>query len=169
MLAESVAITGFTQALPDPMFSFEQYAPRTRPLSPSTLSSRSPPLLSSPTLYVDIMRHATEIYLLRAKSHTQPPNPQDMSRRIAHLRREFEAMDPGAAGAHTIVWPAFVAAAEAQEETDRQFFAGVLQRIWLGTGYGNVRRGLDALPAIWALQGRERWTAALDRLGTVIM
>jgi hypothetical protein len=98
-------------------------------------------------------------------------SPYDnMPDRIAHIRRLFDEVDPSAPGSHTIVWPAFIAAAESREEDDRVFFSSILRRLWRSTGYGNVLRGLDALPKLWERQGRgQRWTAALQELTTVVM
>lgn len=95
---------------------------------------------------------------------------ESMPDRIAHIRGLFEQVDPSAPGSHTIVWPAFIAAAESREEDNREFFSSILRRLWRSTGYANVLRGLDALPALWERQGRgQRWTAALQELKTVVM
>lgn len=95
---------------------------------------------------------------------------ESMPDRIAHIRGLFEQVDPSAPGSHTIVWPAFIAAAESREEDNREFFSSILRRLWQSTGYANVLRGLDALPALWERQGRgQRWTAALQELKTVVM
>lgn len=95
---------------------------------------------------------------------------ESMPDRIAHIRGLFEQVDPSAPGSHTIVWPAFIAAAESREEDNREFFSSILRRLWQSTGYANVLRGLDALPALWERQGKgQRWTAALQELKTVVM
>lgn len=95
---------------------------------------------------------------------------ESMPDRIAHIRGLFEQVDPAAPGSHTIVWPAFIAAAESREEDNREFFSSILRRLWQSTGYANVLRGLDALPVLWERQGRgQRWTAALQELKTVVM
>lgn len=95
---------------------------------------------------------------------------ESMPDRLAHMRCLFEQVDPSAPGSHTIVWPAFIAAAESREEDNREFFSSILRRLWQSTGYANVLRGLDALPALWERQGRgQRWTAALQELKTVVM
>lgn len=136
---------------------------------------------------MDIVREATEIYLLRASSGKNgsltssavtvqvmeeniEPTDDIFATRVAHIRQLFERVDPTAPGSHTIVWPAFVAAAESRSLDDRKFFSAVLQRIWNSTGYSNVSKALDALPQIWEGQTRgERWTAALPGLKTVVM
>lgn len=115
------------------------------------------------------MRHATETYLLRAQSATTPLDERQMQRTVDHMRELFQEVDSGAPGAHTLVWPAFVAAAEAQDVINRRFFSAVLQEIWETTGYVNVLRGLEALPMIWEQQGRRRWTVMLPDLKVVVM
>ncbi|KAG6355225.1 hypothetical protein INS49_004306 [Diaporthe citri] len=95
---------------------------------------------------------------------------ESMPDRIALIRGLFEQVDPSAPGSHTIVWPAFIAAAESREDDNREFFSSVLRRLWQSTGYDNVLRGLDALPALWERQrSGQRWTAALQELKTVVM
>lgn len=95
---------------------------------------------------------------------------ESMPDRIAHIRALFGQVDPSAPGSHTIVWPAFIAAAESREKEDREFFSSILRRLWQSTGYANVLRGLDALPELWERQDRgQRWTAALQELKTVVM
>lgn len=138
-------------------------------------------------LYIDIVREATELYLLRVnapdnvsslspklQSHplsvTPCPDSGFTTPRLASIRYLFEKVDPTAPGSHTIVWPAFVAAAESQSSGDKAFFTAVLQRIWYSTGYANVLKGLDALPEIWEQQrcGRN-WTSMLSTLKTLVM
>lgn len=95
---------------------------------------------------------------------------ESMPDRIAHIRSLFEQVDPAAPGSHTIVWPAFIAAAESREEDNREFFSSILRRLWQSTGYANVLKGLDALPELWERQDKgQRWTAALQELKTVVM
>lgn len=196
-LAESRAITDFSHVLQDPRGSLDEPAPRRKlPLQFLIATSEEQAwdraISNARTkLYVDIVCEATEIYLLRASSGNnhmpvlsnpseiagQPPeerieplNDDILASRVAHVRHLFEQVDPAAPGSHTIVWPAFVAAAESRSLDDREFFSAVLRRIWESTGYSNVVRGLDALPQIWEGQTRgERWTAALPGLKTVVM
>lgn len=138
-------------------------------------------------LYLDIVREGTEIYVLRAGTGNNGPSSSSaisgevpetdtdsagdtLAHRIAHIRSLFEQVDPSAPGSHTLVWPAFVAAAESRMLEDRQFFSAILRRIWESTGYANVLRGLDGLPQIWDGQARgERWTAVLPSLKTFVM
>ena len=173
MLSESEAIEDFSQVLQDPLTSFEQYAPRRRheyQLSVTNDSSPSPAVIFTQTqLYVEIMRYATEIYLLRARSSMIPVDEQQMLEKIMHIRYLFQCVDQQAPGAHTLVWPAFVAAAETQEDENRVFFSAILRRIWEETGYANVLRGLESLPSIWKQQRQRRWTSILPNLKIVVM
>lgn len=140
---------------------------------------------------MDIFREATEIYLIRAQAAEEADTTFSacassvalgsctstfitacnmIAPRLAYLRTLLEQVDSSAPGSHTVVWPAFVAAAESQSEGDKEFFTAVLRRIWDETGYANVLRALDSLPAIWEKQGRsQNWTAALPDLKTVVM
>ena len=207
-LGESQAIADFSRVLNDPLGSFEQYAPRERQSLDFLVHTNRPqsptraPLDSRTKLYMEIVRDATEIYLLRARtsddlsyvkapvtvaaSLMQLPAPimdatdavlenlhvpsVTMQTRIEHIRNLFNQVDPLAPGSHTIVWPAFVAAAESREDDDREFFSATLRRIWESTGYANVLGGLNALPGMWERQEQgQRWTAALPSLKTVVM
>lgn len=120
-------------------------------------------------LYVDLMREATEVYNLRA-SCPEDTTSSAVAVPIARLRMLFDRVDSAAAGAHVVVWPAFVAAAEARTSEERTYFSDVLRRLWESTGYANVLKGLEALPTIWERQERgEQWTALLPSLNTVVM
>jgi hypothetical protein len=139
------------------------------------------------SLHESIMRCAVEMYILRARSDDDDSSEGCCSQgqgqrrllnqayrdaaaaRTAHLRALFERLDLSAAGAHIAVWPAFVGAAEALGQEDRDFFVAVLKRIAHETGYGNVLRGLAVLPSLWERDVRERWTATLPSLGVLVM
>lgn len=139
-------------------------------------------------LYIDIVQEATEIYRLRVNTPhnnstiSSVPQAQNIDAptfwpttdanapQVASIRRLFEQVDPFAPGSHTIVWPAFVAAAESQSDEDRAFFVAILQRIWESTRYANVLKGLDALLGIWEEQKHGRnWTSMLSTIKTVVM
>lgn len=190
-LAESRAISDFSHVLQNAHGCFEEPAPRNLQflVMASGEQALNRALSNARTrLYMDIVREATRIYLLRAsrgnngvptlsaKPGLEIPeeNPEAandiFATHIVHIRHLIGQVDPTAPGSHTIVWPAFVAAAESRSLQDREFFSAVLRRIWESTGYTNVLRGLDALPHIWEGQTRgERWTAALTGLKTVVM
>lgn len=136
---------------------------------------------------MDIVTKATDLYLLRVRI-TDQDHPTSManssddiissgqstcnliSGQLAHIRYLFEQVDPSAPGSHTMVWPAFVAAAESRSIEDKTFFTAILRRIWDSTGYANVLKALDVLPEIWERQNRgDSWTSILPHLKTVIM
>lgn len=182
MLGESNAIADFSRVLSDPGHTGAgpEQPPSLRkqqqlPIFTNSIADDLP-VNARTQLYMDIFRQATEIYLLRARAAPSADSLLadvdhfEMPARVTHMRSLFERVEPDAEGAHILVWPGFVTAAEARKEDDRRYFAAVLQRIWETTGYANVRRGLDALPGIWARQGgQQRWTAALPELRTVVM
>lgn len=195
-LGESKAITDISYIFKDPPAASEQLAPRQHmPLeflvAMNEAQASQMTLVDSRTqLYIDIVGEATEIYRLRVNTPdsgsrttssavTQSPQSRegpplwpasDDEIRLASLRCLFEQVDCFAPGSHTIVWPAFVAAAESQSDDDRAFFVSILQSIWEWTRYANVLKGLDALPGIWAEQKLGRnWTSMLSTLKTVVM
>jgi hypothetical protein len=91
----------------------------------------------------------------------------------AQLIKEFKLLllelEPSSEGAHTLVWPYFTVTAESRTQEHRDFFYRRLNYIWSTTGYRNIRVAMDALQKIWGQQGRERWTASLPDVGTIIM
>ncbi|KAJ4387486.1 hypothetical protein N0V93_008078 [Gnomoniopsis smithogilvyi] len=189
----SKALTDISHIFKDPLEVLEKDAPRQHMsldflVTTDEAQASNLTLVDSRTqLYIDIVREATEIYLLRVKApdnsssisaSSQPRTHSGTTRaasdgtdsRLASIRCLFEKVNPSAPGSHTMVWPAFVAAAESQQNDDRMFFTAVLQRIWDSTGYANVLKGLDALPEIWEQQKRGRnWTSMLSTLKTVVM
>ncbi|CAH0045741.1 unnamed protein product [Clonostachys solani] len=200
VLSESKALTGYGQVLGNPLESFEQYAPRRRhaleqypPAYDEAQSPRHSLGDSTTQLYGEIVREATQIYIHRARIEEEARNSKSQSTtttpqvqvehnlvsttaipttscRIARMRRLLEQVDPSSPGAHTIAWPAFMAASEASKEEDRQFFCATLERVWASTRYANVLRGLNALPMIWERQRHgERWTTVLPQLKTFVM
>jgi hypothetical protein len=92
---------------------------------------------------------------------------------MAQLIEEFRwlllELEPSSEGAHTLVWPYFIAAAESKTKEDREFFYRRLEYIWCTTGYRNVCVAMDAVQTIWGGQGGERWTKSLPDVTTIIM
>ncbi|KAF7560409.1 hypothetical protein G7046_g3748 [Stylonectria norvegica] len=117
-------------------------------------------------LYNKAFNLAITIYLHRVRSSAQD---EYIGRQVDLLRQILEKIDPTYPGAHVIVWPCFIGAAEADSTSHRIFFTGQLSHIWKTTGYGNVLKALDALPRIWERKGVERWTSALPQLSVVVM
>lgn len=195
VLGGSKAIKDVSHILKIPIGSSEKVAP-CQPVALEFLATPNEVQASSlasmdcsAQLYIDIVREATEIYQLRVNtsdnSQTLSASSQHDSSlgtsesypvvgntiaRLASIRRLVEQVNPSAPGSHTIVWPAFVAAAESRSDDDREFFTAILQRIWQSTGYANVLKGLNALPGIWEQQKYGRcWTSMLPTLKTVVM
>ncbi|KAH8678447.1 hypothetical protein BX600DRAFT_431724 [Xylariales sp. PMI_506] len=105
---------------------------------------------------------AFRLYLVRAQrgaggSGVQMPLIAGST--VARLRSLVSQLDIKAEGAHALVWPCFVGSAESTELDDREFFLWRLNRIYLKTGFRNVRAAIESLPSIWTRQ--ESWTAHL--------
>ncbi|PSR84031.1 hypothetical protein BD289DRAFT_434998 [Coniella lustricola] len=176
MLGKSEAINEFTKTLRDTLGCLERLAPRqteTLELSAELRQSDESTFLLLDTrtkLYFDIIRESSELYVLRAKDAESSVPDETFQRQLAYVKCLFEQVDPCAPGAHSIVWPAFVAAAESSADQDRAYFSGILQQIWDSTGYLNVLKSLQALPRIWECQTRgQNWTSTLIDLNTLIM
>lgn len=120
-------------------------------------------------LYSEAYCQASAIYLLRANSsHINIDGPLAI-RLVAQLKDLLAGLDPSSAGAHTLVWPYFVAAAESVLEEHRTFFYQRLEFIWDTTGYRNVYIAMQALSRIWERRPEQRWTAMLPDIAMVIM
>lgn len=110
-----------------------------------------------------------EIYNLRAGSASAPVRDSLMASRVADLHAVLRRVDPTSPGAHVLVWPHFVGAAEAEGEEMQEFFRERLRYIWRTTGYANVLRAIDSLPGMWEKRGVQRWTLRLPQLSVVVM
>ncbi|KAI8960499.1 fungal-specific transcription factor domain-containing protein [Daldinia sp. FL1419] len=125
-------------------------------------------------VYEQSYRLAGEIYTARADSEVSPLGDlvsleYYMEDRIQQIRNLCEQLDPTAPGSHVIVWPIFVAAAESLSEDHRQYFAGVLERLYRLTGYANISRGFNILPELWMQRNTKSWTSAmLEHKGLVV-
>ncbi len=120
-------------------------------------------------LYNEAYRQARDIYLLRARATSWPTNESNMVRLLQQLKSLLFDLDPTTEGAHTLVWPYFIAAAEISDESSRQFFYARLEHIWTTTRYNNVRVALMELKRIWWMQPFQRWTSLVPEIATVIM
>ncbi|KAH7145923.1 hypothetical protein B0J13DRAFT_331822 [Dactylonectria estremocensis] len=132
-------------------------------------SADTPHLLSYVRLYEEAFCVAMEIYMHRARSDVAPVCEDTMARRVRQLRSVLERIDPAYPGAHVIVWPSFVGAAEAEDEEHREYFTEKLRYIWQTTGYANVLKAIDSLPGMWAQRGVQRWTRRLPQVSVMIM
>lgn len=117
----------------------------------------------------EAFRRAREIYLLRAQSISGLLDEKLMGSLITDFKMLLLELEPTTEGAHTLVWPYFIVAAESKSMGDREFFYKRLEYIWGTTGYWNVKVAMDALLEIWAQPGAERWTASLPNVATIVM
>jgi len=123
-------------------------------------------------LYNEAFRQARDIYLLRAQANScviDESHETRMRQLIQQLKLLLAELDPTTEGAHTLVWPYFIAAAESRDECDRQFFYKRLEHIWTTSGYENVKVALVELERIWQMQRLQRWTSIVPRIATIIM
>jgi hypothetical protein len=143
---------------------YQPFSVELREVPLSTGSSKSISLL----LYHEAFCQARAIYLLRAQIILTEEEEAEMPDRIERLKQLLIDLDPTAEGAHTLVWPYFIAGAESNIQNDRNFFHGRLGHIWETTGYRNVLAAMNALQDIWK-RPDESWTSWLPRIATVIM
>lgn len=155
MLSEAEGVNTL-QELADPLIAIE-------PLAQSSTYQVNVRLLN------EAFRRASRIYLHRAQSYLTPGRDFKASEMLEDLRTLLSELDPTSHGAHTLVWPYFIAAAESSTDTHRQFFLKRLKHIEATTGFQNVSVAIGKLPSIWDKHSSERWTAALPQLSTVIM
>lgn len=123
-------------------------------------------------LYAKAYSLARDVYLHRARSSTDDlkyTETTESSTIFFELKHLLVGLDQTAAGAHTMVWPYFVGAAESSTAEDREFFHKRLEYICHTTGYDNVRVALDVLEQLWAHPGTERWTALLPKISSTII
>lgn len=160
----------------DPIVS-ESNVPQRRPsvgilttLSGAELpTADKPQLLNYVHLYEEAFCIAMEIYMARARSAVVPVDEDLMARLVRQLKTALERVDPTFPGAHVIVWPSFVGAAEAEEEEQRDYFTEKLRYIWRTTGYANVLKAINSLPGMWEKRGVQRWTTRLPQVSVMIM
>lgn len=120
-------------------------------------------------LYNEAYRQARNIYLFRAEARSGVVDEVRMTQLVEQLRFMLLELDPTTEGAHALVWPYFIAAAESRDEANRQFFYARLEHIWESTGYNNVKVALVELRKIWTKQRFQRWTSIIPEIATVIM
>ncbi|KAI1781138.1 hypothetical protein F4818DRAFT_451343 [Hypoxylon cercidicola] len=114
-------------------------------------------------IYEQAFGHAVDIYTMRMASADQAVNLDHyMEDRIHKLRTLCKGLDPTAPGAHVVVWPIFVAAAESSSDDDRQYFTAVLKGLWERVGYANIYRGVRHSTGIKVLGFQIRRNARLN-------
>jgi hypothetical protein len=120
-------------------------------------------------IYSEAYRQARQLYLARAQLKLDLVSDDSVSRLVNDMKMLVEDVDPESLGAHVLVWPYFVAAAESILPEHRTFFRARLDHIWLTTKYRNVKIAIDSLEDIWAHRQTRRWTEMLPEIGMVIM
>jgi Fungal specific transcription factor domain len=157
-LDESHGVSSLSRCCNDTIFGLETH-------TADALRDHIPSL----SLFKKIYHLTTQVYLLRAQSDALHIENTNLAQTTGELTDLLIAADPTEKGAHALVWPYFVAAAESESPLERQLFVDRLQYIWETTKYRNVLVGMDALPKIWRRRGQERWTSGLPKLPTVVM
>lgn len=143
---------------------YQPFSVELRAVPLSVGSSKSVALL----LYHEAFCQARAIYLLRSQIILTEEEEAEMPLRVERLKQLLIDLDPTAEGAHTLVWPYFIAGAESIIQADRDFFYTRLGHVWETTGYRNVLVAMNALQDIWK-RPDEPWTWWLPRIATVIM
>ncbi|KAF2823620.1 hypothetical protein CC86DRAFT_297738 [Ophiobolus disseminans] len=123
---------------------------------------------------------ACTIYIRRATSSSSfSPSPQAntdshyntaQSRTISDLISRLSSIPPHTHGAHALVWPCFVAGAEAEDPAQRAFFVAYMNAIYARTGFRNIPVAVQGLERVWRRGGGRRWTEWLPEvLGVLVM
>ncbi|CAK46104.1 uncharacterized protein BO96DRAFT_466882 [Aspergillus niger CBS 101883] len=94
-----------------------------------------------------VFSKGAQIYLQRATTN------QSSWHVLEELRQLLCQMSPTEPGAHGFVWSCFIAAADSVDPEHRAFFSDYLKGVYSRTMFDNIPKALDALPAIWDLQG----------------
>lgn len=110
-----------------------------------------------------VFSKGAQIYLQRATTN------QSSWHVLEELRQLLCQMSPTEPGAHGFVWSCFIAAADSVDPEHRAFFSDYLKGVYSRTMFDNIPKALDALPAIWDLQGSAKWTENLPRLSPILI
>lgn len=97
---------------------------------------------------------ACRIYQLRS---SQLLSDKQSSNLVARLLQTVKQVEIDGPGSHALVWVCLVAAAEADSQTDRDYFTARLHVIFNRTGFRTVLAGLRMLERVWASKSTERW------------
>ncbi|OJJ67621.1 hypothetical protein ASPBRDRAFT_58720 [Aspergillus brasiliensis CBS 101740] len=115
------------------------------------------------SLVKQVFSKGAQIYLQRATTN------QSSWHDLEELRKLLCQMSPTEPGAHGFVWSCFIAAADSVDPNHRAFFSDYLKGVYSRTMFDNIPKALDALPAIWDLQGSAKWTENLPRLSPILI
>ena len=88
---------------------------------------------------------------------------------IAGLMGRLSSIPPHMAGAHALVWPCFVAGAEASDPDSKAFFVNYMESIYALTKFHNIPVAVRSLKTLWASKGEKRWTQYLPEYSRVLV
>lgn len=124
---------------------------------------------------IDMIRQvfavACTIYLCRATSGSTSQTTRDAGQeaKIQELIDRVSEISPDAPGAHALVWPIYIAGAEASNLTQRRFCTQYLYRIYDRTKFRNVPIAAESLERIWTRNDNKRWTQCLPEYANVLV
>jgi hypothetical protein len=118
---------------------------------------------------------ASDIYLRRATSDNTESISPDLSNyvkiqtsAIQHLIERISDISPNTPGSHALVWPCFVAGAEATDPSQRTFLVDYMDRIYARTKFRNIPAAIESLKRLWSYKGK-RWTQCLPEISKVLV
>jgi hypothetical protein len=88
---------------------------------------------------------------------------------ISDLIGRLSNIPPYTPGAHALVWPCFVAGAEASDLDQRAFFVNYMKSIYARTKFRNIPVAVQSLKILWASKGAKRWTQCLPEYSKVLV
>jgi len=88
---------------------------------------------------------------------------------IQGLIGRLSNIPPHTDGAHALVWPCFVAGAEASDPDQRAFFVNYMESIYARTKFRNIPVAVQSLENLWASKGEKRWTQNLSEYSKVLV
>jgi hypothetical protein len=124
---------------------------------------------------IDEVRHcfdaACTIYIRRATTCTLPsPHYYDaQASTIRDLISRLLHIPPDMHGGHALVWPCFVAGAEASDPDQRAFFVEYMNSIYARTQFRNIPIAVQSLENLWREKGGKRWTQCLPEVSNVLV
>jgi len=117
---------------------------------------------------------ACTIYIRRATTCSSP-SPSDshyhntQASTIRNLMQRLSHIPPDTHGAHALVWPCFVAGAEASDPEQRAFFVDYMNSIYARTQFRNIPIAVQSLGNLWRSKGEKRWTQCLPEISNVLV
>jgi hypothetical protein len=88
---------------------------------------------------------------------------------IQDLIGRISQTPPHTPGAHALVWPCFVAGAEASDPDQRAFFVTYMNSIYARTKFRNIPMAVQSLENLWSNKGERRWTQCLSEFSNVLV